>query len=161
MRERCFIQYLVKASAERRYTNFTYTVNTRLSSPGETVADTKILVFSLLRSFIVTPFDLAIVNRKQRSFFVFLLFFLKKKKMHSKKIIKLDSKQQTLFGLLGQQFRPTRTTKSETADDGDLDNKNSQSQTEPTKQQTKKVSALYQGLVKTDNMYHRYLIICH
>ena len=72
--------------------------------------------------------------------------------MHSKKIIKLDPKQQTLFGLLGQQFRPTRTTKSETADDGDLDNKTPLSQTEPIKQQTKKVSALYQGLVKTDKM---------
>ena len=58
--------------------------------------------------------------------------------MHPKKIIKLDPKQQTLFGLLGQQIRPTRTTKSETADNGDLDNENSQSQTEPTKQQTKK-----------------------
>ena len=58
--------------------------------------------------------------------------------MHSKKIIKLDPRQQTLFGLLGQLFRPTRTTKSETADDGDLDNKNIQSQTEPTKQKTKK-----------------------
>ena len=57
--------------------------------------------------------------------------------MHPKKIIKLDPKQQTLFGLLGQQIRPTRTTKSETADDGDLDNENSQSQTEPTKHQTK------------------------
>ena len=54
--------------------------------------------------------------------------------MHPKKIIKLDPKQQTLFGLLGQQIRPT---KSETADDGDLDNKNPQSQTEPTKHQTK------------------------
>ena len=50
--------------------------------------------------------------------------------MHSRKIIKLDPKQQTLFGLLGQQIRPTRTTKSETADDGDLDNENPQSQTE-------------------------------
>ena len=82
-----------------------------------------------MRSFIVTPFDLAIVNRKQRSFFVsvlfcFLFFFLKKKKMHPKKIIKLDPKQQTLFGLLGQQVRLTRTTKSETADDGDLDKEN-------------------------------------
>ena len=42
--------------------------------------------------------------------------------MHPKKIIKLDPKQQTLFGLLGQPIRPTRTTKSETANDGDLDN---------------------------------------
>ena len=57
--------------------------------------------------------------------------------MHPKKIIKLDPKQQTLFGLLGQQIRPTRTTKSETADDGDLDNENPQSQTKPTKHQTK------------------------
>ena len=57
--------------------------------------------------------------------------------MHSKKIIKLDPKQQTLFSLLGQQIRQTRTTKSETADDGDLDNENLQSQTEPTKHQTK------------------------
>ena len=59
--------------------------------------------------------------------------------MHPQKIIKLDPKQQTLFGLLhiGQQIRPTRTTKSETADDGDLDNENTQSQTEPTKHQTK------------------------
>ena len=40
--------------------------------------------------------------------------------MHPKKIIKLDPKQQMLFGLLGQQIRPTRTAKSETADDGDL-----------------------------------------
>ena len=55
--------------------------------------------------------------------------------MHPKKIIKLDPKQQTLFGLLGQQIRPTQTTKSETADDGDLDNENPQFQTEPTKQQ--------------------------
>ena len=39
-----------------------------------------------------------------------------------------------------------------TADDGDLDNENSQFQTELTKQQTKKVSALYYGLVKTDKM---------
>ena len=69
--------------------------------------------------------------------------------MHPKKIIKLDPKQQTLFGLLGQQIRPTqttksetRTTKSETADDGDLDNENPQSQTEPTKHQTK-MSLLY------------------
>ena len=44
--------------------------------------------------------------------------------MHPKKIIKLDPKQQTLFGLLGQQIRPTRKTESETADDGDLDNEN-------------------------------------
>ena len=57
--------------------------------------------------------------------------------MHSKKIIKLDPKQQMLFGLLGQQIRPTRTKKSETADDGDLDNENPQSQTEPTTHQTK------------------------
>ena len=103
----------------------------------ETVADTKVLVFSLMRSFILTPFDLAIVNRKQQSFFAFLFFFWQKKKMHPKKIIKLDPKQQTLFGLLGQQIRPTRTTKSETADDGDLDNENPQSQTKPTKHQTK------------------------
>ena len=54
--------------------------------------------------------------------------------MHPKKVIKLDPKQQMLFGLLGQQ---TWTTKSETADDGDLDNENPQSQTEPTKHQTK------------------------
>ena len=72
--------------------------------------------------------------------------------MYPKKIIKLDPKQQRLFGLLGQQIRPTRTTKSETVDDGDLGNKNSQSQSDPTKQQTKKQSALYQGLVKTDKM---------
>ena len=57
--------------------------------------------------------------------------------MHPKKIIKLDPKQQTLFDLLGQQIRPTQTTKSETADDGDLDNENPQSRTEPTKHQTK------------------------
>ena len=57
--------------------------------------------------------------------------------MHPKKIIKLDPKQQMLFGLLGQQIRLTRTTKSETADDGNLDNENPQSQTEPTKHQTK------------------------
>ena len=44
--------------------------------------------------------------------------------MHPKKIIKLDPKQQTLFGLLGLQIIPTRTTKSETSDDGDLDNEN-------------------------------------
>ena len=53
--------------------------------------------------------------------------------MHPKKIIKLDPKQQRLFGLLGQQIRLARTTKSETADDGDLDNEKPQSQTEPTK----------------------------
>ena len=57
--------------------------------------------------------------------------------MHPKKIIKLDPKQQTLFSLLGQQIRPTWTTKSETADDGDLDNENPQSITEPPKHQTK------------------------
>ena len=57
--------------------------------------------------------------------------------MHAKKIIKLDPKQQTLFGLLGQQIRPTQTTKSETADDGDCDIENLPSQTEPTKHQTK------------------------
>ena len=72
--------------------------------------------------------------------------------MHPKKIIKLDPLQQTLFGLLDQQVRLTPTTKSVTADDGDLDNENTQFQTEPTKQQTKKVSALYYGLVKTDKM---------
>ena len=75
--------------------------------------------------------------------------------MHPKNIIKLDLLQQTLFGLLGQQIRLTPTTKSVTADNGDLDNKNpnwAQFQTEPTKQQTKKVSALYYGLVKTDKM---------
>ena len=44
--------------------------------------------------------------------------------MHPKKIIKLDPKQQTLFGLLGLQIRPTWTTKSETADDGGCDNEN-------------------------------------
>ena len=44
--------------------------------------------------------------------------------MHPKKIIKLDPLQQTLFGLLGQQVRLTPTTKSVTADDGDLDNEN-------------------------------------
>ena len=58
--------------------------------------------------------------------------------MHHKKIIKLDPLQQILFGLLGQQIRLTPTTKSVTADDGDLDNENPQFQTEPTKQQTKK-----------------------
>ena len=62
--------------------------------------------------------------------------------MHPKKIIKLDPLQQTLFGLLGQQIRETLTTKSVTADDGDLNNGNPsgnpQFQTEPTKQQTKK-----------------------
>ena len=57
--------------------------------------------------------------------------------MHPKKIIKLDPKQQTLFSLLGQQIRPTRKTKSETADDGDPNNENLQSQTESTKHQTK------------------------
>ena len=62
--------------------------------------------------------------------------------MHPKKIIKLDPKQKTLFGLLVQQIRPTRTTKSETANDGDLDNENPQSQTEPTKQQIKRKSLL-------------------
>ena len=72
--------------------------------------------------------------------------------MHPKKIIKLDPLQQTLFGLLRQQIRLTRTTKSVTADDSDLDNGNPQFQTEPTKQQTKKVSSLYYGLVKTDKM---------
>ena len=55
--------------------------------------------------------------------------------MHPKKIINLDPLQQTLFGLLGQQIRLTPTTKSVTADDGDLDNDSSP---EPTKQQTKK-----------------------
>ena len=58
--------------------------------------------------------------------------------MHPKKIVKLDPLQQTLFGLLRQQIRLTRTTKSVTADDGDLDNGNPQFQIEPTKQQTKK-----------------------
>ena len=72
--------------------------------------------------------------------------------MHPKKIIKLDPLQQTLFGLLCQQIRLTWTTKSVTADDGDLDKGNPQFQTEPTKQQTKKVSVLYYGLVKTDKM---------
>ena len=62
--------------------------------------------------------------------------------MHPKKIIKLDPKQQTLFGLLGQQIRPTWTTKSETADDGDFDNKNPQSQIDPEKQQIKRKSLL-------------------
>ena len=63
--------------------------------------------------------------------------------MHPKKIIKLDPLEQTLFGLLGQQIRVTPTTKSVTADDGDLDNGTPQFQTEPTKQLTKKeVSAL-------------------
>ena len=57
--------------------------------------------------------------------------------MHPKKIIKLDPKQQTLFGLLGQQIRLTRTTKSETADDGDCNNEKPPSQTELTKHQTK------------------------
>ena len=51
-------------------------------------------------------------------------FFFGKKKMHPKKIIKLDLLQQMLFGVLGQQIRLTPTTKSVTADDGDLDNKN-------------------------------------
>ena len=69
--------------------------------------------------------------------------------MHPKKIIKLDPLQQMLFGLLGQQIRLTQTTKSVTADDGDLDNDSSP---EPTKQQTKKGSALYYGLVRTDKM---------
>ena len=72
--------------------------------------------------------------------------------MHPRKIIKLDLLQRTLFGLLGQQIRVTPTTKSVTADDGDLDNGTPQFQTEPTKQLTKKVSALYYGLVKTDKM---------
>ena len=71
--------------------------------------------------------------------------------MHPKEIIKLDPLQLTLFGLLRQQIRLTRTTKSVTADDGDLDNGNPQFQTEPTKQQTKKVSVL-RSLVKTDKM---------
>ena len=62
--------------------------------------------------------------------------------MHPKKIIKLDPLQQTLFGLLRQQIRLTRTTKSVTADDGDPDNGNPQFQTEPTKQQTNKKSLL-------------------
>ena len=70
--------------------------------------------------------------------------------MHPKKIIKLNPLQQTLFGQPGQQIRLTRTTKS--VADGDLDNENPQFQTEPTKQQTKKDSALYYGLVKTDKM---------
>ena len=87
--------------------------------------------------------------------------------MHPKKIIKLDPLQQMLFGLPGQQIRLTRTTTCmSVADDSDLENENPQFQTEPTKQQTKKVSALYYGLVKTEKMlslimYHRYLIICH
>ena len=58
--------------------------------------------------------------------------------MHPKKIIKLDLLQQTLFGLLDQQIRLTPTTKSVTADDGDLDNENTQFQN--------------YGLVKTDKM---------
>ena len=77
--------------------------------------------------------------------------------MHPKKIIKLDPKQKTLFGLLGQQIRPTWTTKSETTDDGNVDNENPQSQIEPTNwtheaTDKKKVSALYHGLVKTDKL---------
>ena len=80
---------------------------------------------------------------------VFCFFFWKKKKTHPKKIIKLDPLQQTLFCQLGQQIWLTPTTKSVTADEGDLDNDSSP---EPTKQQTKKVSALYNGLVKTDKM---------
>ena len=63
--------------------------------------------------------------------------------MHPKKIIKQDPLQQTLFGLLRQQIRLTWTTKSVTADDGDLDNGNPQFQTEPTKQQTKKKSLCF------------------
>ena len=84
--------------------------------------------------------------------------------MHPKKIIKLDSLQQTLFGLLGQQIRLTLTTKSVTADDGDLDNDSSP---EPTKQQTKKKSLLCITVQSKQTkclsliMYHRYLIICH
>ena len=76
MRKWCFIQYLVKASIERRRISTVHQfylcsqiIKTKLSSTEETVADTKVLVFSLLRSFILTPFDFAIVNRKQRSFF--------------------------------------------------------------------------------------------
>ena len=67
--------------------------------------------------------------------------------MHPKKIIKLDPLQQTLFSLLSQQIRLTPTTKSGTADDGDLDNDSS-----PQSNRQKKVSALYYGLVKTDKM---------
>ena len=80
-----------------------------------------------MRSFIVILFDLAVVNRKQLSFFVSFFFFFERRKRRTlkrKKIIKLDSKQQTVFGLLGQQIRPAWTTKSETADDGDRDNEN-------------------------------------
>ena len=71
--------------------------------------------------------------------------------MHPKKIIKLDPLQQTLFGLLRQQIRLTRTTKSVTANDGNLDNGNPQFQT-THKATDKKKSALYYGLVKTDKM---------
>ena len=70
--------------------------------------------------------------------------------MHPKKDSKTRPLTANLFGLPGQQIRLTRTTKS--VADGDLDNENPQFQTEPTKQQTKKVSALYYGLVKTDKM---------
>ena len=50
----------------------------------EILADTQILVFNLLRSFIVTQFDLAIVNRlrgRENSFRV----FERKKKMPLKR----------------------------------------------------------------------------
>ena len=148
MRKRCFSTVFGKS----QYWKASYLYGTPIlpivkkSIPScpvseETVADTKVLVFILMRSFIVTPFDLAVVNRKQLSFFVsFFFFFFERRKrctLKRKKIIKLDPKQQTVFGLLGQQIRPAWTTKSETADDGDRDNENPQSQTEPTKHQTK------------------------
>ena len=68
--------------------------------------------------------------------------------MHPKKIIKLDPLQKTLFGLLGQQIRQQSLWLPMMA----ISITKTQFQTEPTKQQTKKVSALFYGLVKTDKM---------
>ena len=136
---------LVKASTERRRIStvhrfYLYSQKSIPSCPvpEETVAETKVLVFSLLRTSIVTPTLTSQLSTGNSDRFLFPFFFWKKKTMHPKKIIKLEPLQQTLFGLLRQQIRLTRTTKSVTADDGDLDNGNPQFQTEPTKQRTKK-----------------------
>ena len=85
---------LVKANTERCRISMVHRfyLYSQKSIPSCPVPeDTKVLVFSLLRIFIVTPtltLQLSTGNSDRFLLFFLLFFFLNKKKMHPKKIIK-------------------------------------------------------------------------
>ena len=87
MHMRVSVPCLVKANTERRRIStvhlfYLYSQNSIPSCPvpEETVADTKVLVFSLSRTFIVTPTLTLQFSRGNSDRFLFPFFFLKEEK---------------------------------------------------------------------------------